>query len=105
MSYGLTGACPSKDLVCPFQNARETAYMEQLRIVRSQRVADAVNDAAMSQPERRALAQIERELSTDPAPIAKTGKAKRVGGLGRAPRTASELISNAKLMLSRGTDP
>lgn len=102
ISYGLTGTCPSKNLVCPFQHDRESAYMEQLRIVRSRRVADAVNDAAMSQPERRALAQIERERSNDPAPVAKVGTPRKFR---RAKaRTAAELISNAKLMLNRGPD-
>lgn len=103
ISYGLTGACPSRNLICPFQHDRETAYMGQLRIVRSQKVADALNDAAMSQPERRALAQIELELASNQPPVATVGKAKKVRRPG--PRTAAELIRSAKLMLSRGKNP
>jgi hypothetical protein len=67
--------------------------------VRSRKVADAVNDTALSQPERQALAQIERELSSEPAPVATAKKART--SLRSGPTTAAELSKNAGLILGR----
>lgn len=102
ISYALTGTCPIKNLVCPFQHDREAEYLARLKVVRSQKVADAVNDAALSLPERRALAQIERERSSDPTPVAASRKTRRSPRSG--PTTAAELSKNAGLIFGRNKD-
>jgi len=47
MAYAVTGACPSLDLVCPFEGSieAETNFRNQLRNARNRKVADAANDS------------------------------------------------------------
>ena len=98
MTYALTGVCPSKDLVCPFEGFEEaeTRYRDQLKSSRSRRVADAANDAAMTESERKVLAGIKKRNSPSSAVV--VGRARRKGARTGA-KTAEELSRNAKLML------
>lgn len=99
ISYAVTGVCAFQNLVCPFQHAGEAAYLAGLKIVRSQRVAEAVTISALSLAETQALVAVEREHSSAGPSDCATKKARKPPR--SRPRTAAELLENAKYFLGR----
>lgn len=94
IAYAATGKKPSKDfkdLLCPFESDREVEYRATLAEAYGRQLGDIVIVASLTAGEKRALGKVKTD--------AKKNQQRRARGKSEAPRSAAELLANARRVL------